>query len=168
MSVRSNNFSTSEVSFLLELVELNKNVLEWKETDRVCAEEKLKVWKEIEIEFNSKFSQVYRSSKVLKTKYENVKKDSKKRLAAERRDIYKTGGGTRASIPSTTIDGKMLSICQPEQIAGNEAIYDDDALEIIEETCLVEVSAEMEENLSASPTENCSSELEQTLDKPQV
>ncbi|XP_037809933.1 myb/SANT-like DNA-binding domain-containing protein 4 [Lucilia sericata] len=76
---RSSNFSTKEVKYLIQLVDNKKEVIESKKTDRTTSEEKVKAWLEIEEEFNAVFED-YRSFKVLKTKYENLKKNVKRKL----------------------------------------------------------------------------------------
>lgn len=76
---RSSNFSTKEVKYLIQLVNNKKDIIESKKTDRTTSEEKVKAWVEIEEEFNAVFED-YRSYKVLKTKYENMKKNVKRKL----------------------------------------------------------------------------------------
>ncbi|XP_017468103.1 PREDICTED: uncharacterized protein LOC108360363 [Rhagoletis zephyria] len=68
------NFSRSEVNYLLVLVDAKKHVLECKKTDRTSSEEKAKGRSDVEAEFNGKFGIVFRNAKVLRTKYENLKK----------------------------------------------------------------------------------------------
>ncbi|KAM7354510.1 uncharacterized protein ACRADG_006160 [Cochliomyia hominivorax] len=76
---RSSNFSTKEVKYLIQLVDNRKDIIESKKTDRNTSEEKVKAWVEIEEEFNAVFED-FRSFKVLKTKYENLKKNVKRKL----------------------------------------------------------------------------------------
>ncbi|XP_023302436.2 myb/SANT-like DNA-binding domain-containing protein 4 [Lucilia cuprina] len=76
---RSSNFSSKEVKYLIQLVDNRKDIIESKKTDRTASEEKVKAWLEIEEEFNAVFED-YRSVKVLKTKYENLKKNVKRKL----------------------------------------------------------------------------------------
>lgn len=99
-------------------------------TDRTRTEEKLQTWMQIENAFNAKFGQVFRSHAVLKTKYENMKKTAKTRFAADKQEMYRTGGGALTVATSTVIDQKIFEICQPEQMFGGDAIYDDDVIEL--------------------------------------
>ena len=71
---RTLNFTQEEVNFLLAVVKKYKSVIENKKTDYVGTQEKVECWKKIESEFNAEFSQTFRSSNVLKTKYNNLKK----------------------------------------------------------------------------------------------
>lgn len=88
---RSSNFSSKEVQFLLQLVDKKKEIIESKKTDRLTSEEKVKAWLGIEEEYNEVFSE-YRSLKVLKTKYDNLKKNAKRQLPANasHTDLFKT------------------------------------------------------------------------------
>lgn len=127
---RSPNFTEAEINFLLKEVENNKATIECKKTDRTRSEEKLEAWKKVESSFNAKFGQVYRSHSVLKTKYDNMKKTAKSRFAADRQEQYRTGGGALPSPTATSIDNKISEICQPEQMFGNDAEFDDDLIEV--------------------------------------
>lgn len=63
------------------------NVLTWKDKE--------KVWLKIENEFNStNSSKTFRSVKHLIEKYNNLKKDTKKKFALEKINVSKTGGGS--------------------------------------------------------------------------
>ncbi|KAI4469096.1 hypothetical protein MML48_2g00005915 [Holotrichia oblita] len=91
---RSNNFSNSEgCRLLIELVEKNKDIIECKRTDTDNNRKKTDTWKAIENEFNSLSGQTFRDVKVLKNKYENIKKRTKKKVSDNKINIMGTGGG---------------------------------------------------------------------------
>lgn len=85
---KSKNFSYDEVDLLLNLVDFRKGVLENKKTDQITSKEKNVAWKGLEEEFNQKnLCGDFRDWKMLKTKYENLKKAAKKNFAEERRKL---------------------------------------------------------------------------------
>ena len=107
MEKRSPNFTTTEVEFLLSAVKEWRRIIECKKTDQVSSQEKLNAWKDIEREFNSKFTHTFRSMKVLRTKYCNLKSTSKQNFAADKRATYGTGGGSPKPKMASVIDHKL-------------------------------------------------------------
>lgn len=77
-SRRSANFTSCEIDFLIKIITKYRDIIENKKCDRFTAEEKNKVWKNVEQEYNDQFDYNFRSAKVLKTKYENLKNNAKK------------------------------------------------------------------------------------------
>lgn len=76
---RSANFSESEISLLINLVEKYKDILECKRSNSVTWRQKEDTWQTLSKEFNSTLSlKEPRSFKVLKSKWENIKKNTKK------------------------------------------------------------------------------------------
>jgi len=88
---RAQNFSEAEKIMLINLVQEKKDVLENKRSDAVTSKNKDKCWKIIERLFNSRSSSEYRSSEVLKSCWENLKKKTRKFFADEKMQLYKTG-----------------------------------------------------------------------------
>lgn len=76
---------------LINLVQENKDVLENKRSDAVTSKDKDKCWKIIEHLFNSRSSSEYRSSEVLRSCWDNLKKKTRKFFADEKMQLYKTG-----------------------------------------------------------------------------
>lgn len=60
-------------------------------SDAVTSKDKDKCWKIIEQLFNSRSSGECRSSKVLRSCWDNLKKKTRKFFAEERMQLYKTG-----------------------------------------------------------------------------
>lgn len=128
MNKRSANFSCAEINFLLELVEKRKSIIECKKTDRTTSEEKLESWKDLAKDFNARYGENYRTDKVLRTKYENLKKTAKKNFSEDKKQMYATGGGSLPISATSSVDNTVLNIVHSEQIMGLESTYDDDAI----------------------------------------
>lgn len=122
---RTPNFSKSEVELLMDIIVLYKEIIENKKTDKIHWSQKNAAWSFVEKEFNAKNGGTFRSSLVLKTKYENIKKTSKQKFAAEKRSLYMTGGGPEVKSQLTPID-EMVSDLLGDQIEGLTNSYDDD------------------------------------------
>ncbi|XP_055904672.1 uncharacterized protein LOC129940376 [Eupeodes corollae] len=104
----------------------NKHIIENKKTDRIHWTEKTAAWESIANEFNSKSGSHYRSSIVLKTKYENLKKRTKQNFASEKRKLYQTGGGPQ-EINTDVLDKSILDLLG-DQAQGLPSVYDSDIL----------------------------------------
>lgn len=87
---RAQNFSEAEKMILINLIQQNKDVLENKKSDAVTSKDKDKCWKIIEQLFNSRSSGECRSSEVLRSCWDNLKKKTRKFFAEERMQLYKT------------------------------------------------------------------------------
>lgn len=85
---RAQNFSEAEKMILVNLIQQYKNVLENKKSDAVTSKDKDKCWKILEHSFNSRSSGQYRSSEVLKSCWDNLKKKTRKFFADERMQLY--------------------------------------------------------------------------------
>ncbi|KAI4472112.1 hypothetical protein MML48_1g01845 [Holotrichia oblita] len=107
---RSNNFSNSEGRLLIELVEKNKDIIECKRTDTDNNRKKTDTWKAIEKEFNSLSGQTFTDVKVLKNKYENIKKRTKKKVSDNKINIMGTGGGPSQDAELTDIDNTIIGM----------------------------------------------------------
>jgi len=130
---RAPNFTKSEKTKLMQIIAQKfKNTLEDKKTDRASVSKKEEAWKKIESEFNfNSIGQNYRSAKSLKKCYENRKKELRKTLAEEKREIMKTGGGappTSRRIEDS--DEILLSIVNSKTMVGLCNPFDDDAVDI--------------------------------------
>jgi len=84
------NFS-EEKMILINLIYQYKYILENKKSDAVTSKDKDKYWKVIEHLFNSRSSGKCRNSEVLKSCWNNLKKNTRKFFADERMQLYKTG-----------------------------------------------------------------------------
>ncbi|XP_073961937.1 uncharacterized protein [Choristoneura fumiferana] len=104
---RNLNFSREETDMLVSLVEKNKHIIENKKSDAVTWKEKEEKWKAIESAFNSSGIGVFRSAKHLRTKYEALKRSTRKKASSIRAELYKTGGGVNEAPPLTAVEQKL-------------------------------------------------------------
>lgn len=123
------NFTSSEKAHLLRII-ANKyaSILEDKKTDRASSNEKEKAWKNVEMEFNaSSISSTYRPAISLKKCYENRKKEYRKLLADERKEVLLTGGGPPPKIKKDETEDILKSIINEKTLVGLTNKFDDDA-----------------------------------------
>ncbi|KAL1493847.1 hypothetical protein ABEB36_009533 [Hypothenemus hampei] len=90
---RARNFTSDEIRALIGAVTKYSMILEDKTTDSNNWERKNETWKQIANEFNATNS-VFRNEEVLRNKYDNLKKDLKKKVAYNKAQTFRTGGGT--------------------------------------------------------------------------
>ncbi|KAJ3653971.1 hypothetical protein Zmor_013189 [Zophobas morio] len=125
-NTRAANFTKSEENLLLSLVSKYKNILECKLSNTDVNQKKIKCWQKIAIEFNSLSGQTYRDDKVLKKKYENIKKRTTKKFADEKCYVGGTGGGPQQLIEVTDVDVVVKEILGA-RLTGHSSEFDDDA-----------------------------------------
>lgn len=127
---RSSNFAPCEISILIDLILKYKTIVENKKTDSVMWKEKEVAWTKITEEFNALSITCPRSTKCLKTKFECMKKEVRKKKALQQQELYKTGGGITTSIVLTPPEEKILSIILinveglPSKYDSDESKYD--------------------------------------------
>jgi hypothetical protein len=103
---RSFNFTSLEVRILINvIVHKYLYVIENKRTDAVTWQEKRKAWDRITREFNSQSSLNNRTTKMLRVKYESLKRSLRKK---ER--YKKTGGDEADCTPYTEEEEKLLKV----------------------------------------------------------
>lgn len=125
---RTPNFTIFEKECLIDII-VNKyaTILEDKQTNRVSIDEKMKVWKKIETEFNNKAPIVcYRNSEQLHRFYENKKKELRKKMAEYKKQSYLTGGGSPPRLKLETIEEKLLKIINEKTVRGFHSEFDSD------------------------------------------
>ncbi|RZF43785.1 hypothetical protein LSTR_LSTR006326 [Laodelphax striatellus] len=125
---RSKNFS-NEIQLLLKLVR-QKKFLECKKNDVVLQKDKLLVWKKLENDLNNLSGEVFCYMKILKGKYENIKKNSKKRSSEEKTYARDTGGGPSKPSTITSTDLQIKNILGENQIEGLQSEFDSDFTEM--------------------------------------
>lgn len=121
---RSANFSSEENARLVDIVKQHQDVIENKRTDAVFNKKKSEEWEKVAIEFNSE-GNCFRTTLALRTKYENLKKTTKKKFAAEKQQMYATGGGTSAPSGVGHVEETIQSMLTT-QVTGFKAVYDSD------------------------------------------
>ncbi|KYM96690.1 UPF0439 protein C9orf30 like protein [Cyphomyrmex costatus] len=122
---RSVNFTAKEMLILIEIVKKYKHIVECKKTDGTTWREKDECWSKITDELNSRCAETYRKKKSVKTKYEDIKKNLKKKLSKNKAAMFKTGGGTPKIQDLTSAEEMLLSIL-PSTIQGLPSIFDSD------------------------------------------
>ncbi|CAG9770028.1 unnamed protein product [Ceutorhynchus assimilis] len=143
------NYSVSEKSLLLSIVQRFKNVVENKKTDAVTWREKDSAWEKIAEIFSSKSTGVLRTKDSLRKLYENLKKNVRKQVVDEKKLLICTGGGPPpAKKPKAENDLKeqILSIVNSKTVYGLPSIFDGDAVK---------------ENRDKSPQPGCSKDFYQ-------
>ncbi|XP_023311269.1 uncharacterized protein LOC111691949 [Anoplophora glabripennis] len=122
---RSQNFTNSETRLLVELVLKRAEILENKKTDAAMWHQKNIAWAEITKQFNAESGTIPRTDKMLKTKYEGLKRLVRKKHAKNKYEQYWTGGGTFTFIPYTDYEEKLLGIIAIS-VEGLPSIHDGD------------------------------------------
>lgn len=122
---RTINFSSKEVDILINLVAKYRDTIECKKTDRTSNNTKIEAWLRLANEFNSISGEAYRDAKILRNKYENMKKRSKQKFADEKLYTRGTGGGPVKPTLLTDIDEKVKDIIG-SQMTGFVSEFDGD------------------------------------------
>ncbi|PSN41060.1 hypothetical protein C0J52_18314 [Blattella germanica] len=125
-SKRCPNFINKEVELLVNLVQKYSYIIECKNTDSTTWKEKEEAWEKLSLEFNSCSGGGFRSAKNLNVKYNNIKKSSKK-IADEKQQFYKTGGGKSSATNITPIDTAINDL-MGETSSGLEVLCNSDDL----------------------------------------
>ncbi|XP_072402825.1 myb/SANT-like DNA-binding domain-containing protein 3 [Diabrotica undecimpunctata] len=124
MENKGSHFSSLEKDVILDLAIKYKFIIENKQTDGVTNKQKAIAWENITKEFNAMNVNTHRTSKQIKTFYENIKRKIKKKQAVEKVEKYKTGGGPEQT---TTIllpgEEKLLGALK-EQFQPLPNVYD--------------------------------------------
>lgn len=124
---RSANFNVEERDILVSLALKYKDILENKQSDASTWKTKEKAWKCIEGEFNARSGGPPRSNKTLRIKYEGLKRTVRKKSAAIRSELYRTGGGCNTAVPLDNTEEKLKGIITLS-VDGLESLYDSDVL----------------------------------------
>ncbi|KAJ8948828.1 hypothetical protein NQ318_013480 [Aromia moschata] len=90
---RAANFNNEEEALLVSLVNKYKEKIECRKTDMMTNATKMETWKKIANEFNSSSEVSFRDAKILKNKYDNIKKRTKKACRRKVLSLFGTGGG---------------------------------------------------------------------------
>lgn len=87
--------------------------------------EKDECWSKIIDELNSRCVETFRKKKSVKTKYEDMKKNLKKKLSKNKAETFKTGGGTLTIQELSSVEEMLLSFL-PSTIQGLPSVFDSD------------------------------------------
>lgn len=144
---RGSNFSSFEVELLMSLVKKYKTVVENKKTNAVTWKEKQSTWDKIASEFNASSGNCIRTTRNIRCKYENLKKIAKKKFAAEKRETYRTGGGSAAPVGITSTDIAVKEIVGVG-VEGLVNMFDSDS------SVMIEIVNEDDDGLENTAEEN--------------
>ena len=124
---RISPMSTIDKELLRELLKPHLEIIESKASGMSMVVKKNKVWSNIMTNFNTTATSGERSLKQLKKSWENMKTLAKKSNAVNKRERYRTGGGTLPSSSNVTDElEKVLDVVGPSLDPLPNA-YDDDA-----------------------------------------
>ncbi|CAG9759613.1 unnamed protein product [Ceutorhynchus assimilis] len=124
---RATNFSAREENVLINLVRKYKNAIECKKSDTDNNRIKAEAWQKIYTEFNSILGDPHRTAKVLKNKYENIKKRAEQKFADNKKYVIGTGGGPFKDLVIADTEKSIII-----QVEGNN-LSDTENFEDIEE-----------------------------------
>lgn len=126
MAKRCPNFSAAEISVLTDEVESKKDILFSKQNSTVSNALKRDAWKEVALKVNAVNTTGYvRTGEEMKKKWICLSSESRKKLALNRREQRKTGGGCLPSEATLRpIDEKIEGIIGETSISGVEGGID--------------------------------------------
>lgn len=133
---RSSNFTREETELLLHLVCEYKDILDRKETDKATIEEKNRVWENITEEFNAQNLGDHRNIKVLKKKFNNLKRP---KISVRKVDLIETPSSFLSDFKKekeVTIDS-TLEKWSSDSRSHSEALED----AVLEDTTFVDTAA---------------------------
>ncbi|XP_023306618.2 myb/SANT-like DNA-binding domain-containing protein 3 [Lucilia cuprina] len=99
---RCQNFSLQEEDILISLVEQYKDIVESKKIDGKTSKEKHATWEQIQNTFCT-HTGTFRTAKMLREKYENMKKKAKLLMATQNYEDMETSSCSCSQLRSTTI-----------------------------------------------------------------
>ncbi|XP_065923728.1 myb/SANT-like DNA-binding domain-containing protein 4 [Magallana gigas] len=155
-SKRNPNFSGSELSILTEEVEKRKQLLFAKQSTTVCNSMKRKAWEDITKQVNAvNCSNVMHSGEDVKKKWTCMSRESKKKLALNKREQRKIGGGDLYHPKSVGKKRKRVKIgyenstCTPVETEQQRLVVQKQRLRVEEDRLQVERKRlEIEERLN--------------------
>ncbi|KAK4879804.1 hypothetical protein RN001_007950 [Aquatica leii] len=89
------------------------DIIDNKKTDGVTLAKKKLAWEEIAVNFNCQNQNGNRSAKQLHDLYDNLKRTARVNLQCDKKNAYKTGGGTFIK-KSTPLDQKIVTTLKPQ------------------------------------------------------
>lgn len=123
---RNPNFSFAESNLLLQLIKTHKHILESRRTDTIGRYEKAKAWDLVVDEFNKESGECYRDKATLMSKYDNLKRSTKKKACEEKKYAGGTGGGPCKPVEYNPIENQMIEIVGIERVEGLPSYFDND------------------------------------------
>ncbi|KAI4455254.1 apontic [Holotrichia oblita] len=152
---RSKNFTELEVKLLVDVILRHISKIENKKTDAMTWKDKKETWDKVAEEFQA-LAGGDRTSSVLRNKYEGIKQPLKAKLARNKVEIFKTGGGSAQIEDLTDYENELMEHIQLN-VNGLPAMFDSDRILIDN----VSTAAEASENKGIDPM------IENTIDHSQ-
>ncbi|CAH1642073.1 unnamed protein product [Spodoptera littoralis] len=122
------NFSLHERDIMVSLIQKHKSTLENKQSDASTWKQKEAAWEAIQNEFNARSGGTFRTTKTLKVKYEGLKRIVRKKSAAIRSELYRTGGGRNTAPPLDNVEEQVKAMITLST-DGRHSIYDSDVIQ---------------------------------------
>ncbi|KAL1502741.1 hypothetical protein ABEB36_007843 [Hypothenemus hampei] len=108
---RAPNFTSSEIRTLIQAATKHCAILEDRTIDLINWEKKNETWKQIADEFNAtNTNNVFRTDKVLRNKYDNLKKDLKKKVSYNKAQTYSIVRDTSGYIKLNEDEKELLKL----------------------------------------------------------
>lgn len=126
---RTTNFKPNEEEILVSLVKKYENVVESRKSDSIMNSEKWKTWEKIAYEFNGILGE-NKSASCLRTKFNNMKKQAKKKFADEKVYTQGTGGGPPPKLIKVTDTENVIRDILGNTLTGYPSEFDGDCNEI--------------------------------------
>ncbi|KAJ8927265.1 hypothetical protein NQ314_020266, partial [Rhamnusium bicolor] len=112
-SKRARNFTDMERNLLFDLVMEQMHIIENKKTDATTIRHKNEAWAQLTQKYNSNCQTGPRNQKQLHALYDILKQKSRKNLHDDKKNSYKTGGGTFTPL-SDELDYKIATMLKPQ------------------------------------------------------
>ncbi|CAG9760662.1 unnamed protein product [Ceutorhynchus assimilis] len=124
---RGVNWSKAEINLFMNCLLPHINVIENKQTDGVSLREKQTKWKKVHENFIAQNTDQARDLTSLKLKYDNIKRNLKKKIQNNKKQLTKTGGGPPQEEPLLWSEEALYQVLQVS-IDGLPSEGDSDAL----------------------------------------
>uniref|UniRef100_A0A1Y1N4D8 Regulatory protein zeste n=1 Tax=Photinus pyralis TaxID=7054 RepID=A0A1Y1N4D8_PHOPY len=135
---RGCNFTITEVDLLMKCALQESKIIENKLTDGGSLREKQSAWARVGKLFDSANSETKRDVNALKMKYENIKRNLKKKIALSKQNYRGTGGGPPIDVKLLWYEEQLYSILQLS-IEGLTSTGDSDTI-VVNETKLIDIN----------------------------
>lgn len=120
---RTPNFTGGEKECLFNTIAMHADVLEDKKTNRTSIEEKNKMWKKIEVQFNNVAPVVQNNWKC----FMKIRRSWDRKSQNKKKQVFMTGGGSIPNFKWDPIDEILMQILNEKTVTGVEVPFDCDA-----------------------------------------
>lgn len=110
---------------LIDITLKYKHIVENKRTDATMWKDKNEAWEKFSNEFNAASGNFPRSTKTIRSKYDTIKKNIRKKCSLLKSEQTETGGG-QCPVTLTPCEEKILSLT-PNTMIGLESRFDKDS-----------------------------------------